>query len=324
MSTQVLMPALSPTMEEGTLAKWLVHEGQEVKAGDIIAEIETDKATMEVEAVDEGRLEKILVPAGTENVKVNTPIALIAGEDEAPVKPAKSEGPASPLPGHGGAMLRMDGERSARTRRVRGETVAVGTPSPRPLHNGERERPRGSHAAPSVGQGEEDRIPAGAAKRADPLIAARARDRARHRDGHADGARSPARRHGRGDAARPGRVPHGRGGRAIPGRLQGQPGPLGGVRRQARHRYAHHRAGLRRRRRRRGVRGPQTHRRVHDLEFRHAGDRPDRQLGGARRTTCRAAACARPSSFADPTAPPPASPPNTANATRRGMRTYRA
>ncbi len=82
MSTQVLMPALSPTMEEGTLAKWLVAEGQEVKAGDVIAEIETDKATMEVEAVDEGRLEKILVPAGTEGVKVNTPIALIAGEDE--------------------------------------------------------------------------------------------------------------------------------------------------------------------------------------------------------------------------------------------------
>ncbi len=96
MSTQVLMPALSPTMEEGTLAKWLVSEGQEVKAGDVIAEIETDKATMEVEAVDEGRLEKILVPAGTEGVKVNTPIALIAGEDDerqaaAAPAPANSE-----------------------------------------------------------------------------------------------------------------------------------------------------------------------------------------------------------------------------------------
>jgi pyruvate dehydrogenase E1 component beta subunit len=95
MSTQVLMPALSPTMEEGTLAKWLVSEGQEVKAGDVIAEIETDKATMEVEAVDEGRLEKILVPAGTENVKVNTPIALIAGEEDTPRAPAaKAEQPA--------------------------------------------------------------------------------------------------------------------------------------------------------------------------------------------------------------------------------------
>ncbi len=76
------MPALSPTMEEGTLTKWLVSEGQSVKAGDVIAEIETDKATMEVEAVDEGTLSKILVPAGTENVRVNTPIAVILGEDE--------------------------------------------------------------------------------------------------------------------------------------------------------------------------------------------------------------------------------------------------
>jgi pyruvate dehydrogenase E1 component beta subunit len=91
MPTEVLMPALSPTMEEGTLTKWLVSEGQDVKAGDVIAEIETDKATMEVEAVDEGKLAKILVPAGTENVKVNTPIALISGEDENAAPP-----PASP------------------------------------------------------------------------------------------------------------------------------------------------------------------------------------------------------------------------------------
>jgi len=79
MPTQVLMPALSPTMEKGNLAKWIKQEGDKVKAGDVIAEIETDKATMEVEAVDEGKLAKILVPAGTENVKVNTPIALISG-----------------------------------------------------------------------------------------------------------------------------------------------------------------------------------------------------------------------------------------------------
>ena len=82
MPTQILMPALSPTMEEGTLAKWLVKEGQDVKSGDVIAEIETDKATMEVEAVDEGRLSKILIPAGTEGVKVNTPIAVIDTEDD--------------------------------------------------------------------------------------------------------------------------------------------------------------------------------------------------------------------------------------------------
>ena len=82
MPTNILMPALSPTMEEGTLAKWLVKVGQSVKAGDVIAEIETDKATMEVEAVDEGTLAKILVPEGSEGVKVNTPIAVLAAEGE--------------------------------------------------------------------------------------------------------------------------------------------------------------------------------------------------------------------------------------------------
>ena len=82
MPSQVLMPALSPTMEEGKLSKWVAKEGDKVKAGDVIAEIETDKATMEVEAVDEGTLGKILVPEGSEGVKVNTPIALIVGEGE--------------------------------------------------------------------------------------------------------------------------------------------------------------------------------------------------------------------------------------------------
>jgi pyruvate dehydrogenase E1 component beta subunit len=79
---EVLMPALSPTMEKGNLAKWVKNEGDAVKAGEVIAEIETDKATMEVEAVDEGTLGKILVPAGTADVAVNTPIALILGEGE--------------------------------------------------------------------------------------------------------------------------------------------------------------------------------------------------------------------------------------------------
>ncbi len=80
--TDVLMPALSPTMEEGTLAKWHVKVGDEVRSGDVIAEIETDKATMEVEAVDEGVVEELLVPEGTEEVKVNTPIARLKGEGE--------------------------------------------------------------------------------------------------------------------------------------------------------------------------------------------------------------------------------------------------
>src|SRR5437868_53986 len=82
MPIEVLMPALSPTMEKGNLAKWLKKEGDAVKSGDVIAEIETDKATMEVEAVDEGTLGQILVPEGTNDVAVNTPIAMILGEGE--------------------------------------------------------------------------------------------------------------------------------------------------------------------------------------------------------------------------------------------------
>src|SRR5215470_17374835 len=98
MPTEILMPALSPTMEEGKLAKWLVKTGQEVKPGDIIAEIETDKATMEVEAVDAGKVSELLVAEGTEGVKVNTPIAtlLLEGDDAAAV-PARSAAP-SPAP----------------------------------------------------------------------------------------------------------------------------------------------------------------------------------------------------------------------------------
>jgi len=91
MSTEILMPALSPTMEEGKLARWLVKEGDTVKSGDILAEIETDKATMEFEAVDEGRIGKILVPEGSEGVKVNAPIAtlLVDGEDASAAPVAK-------------------------------------------------------------------------------------------------------------------------------------------------------------------------------------------------------------------------------------------
>jgi pyruvate dehydrogenase E1 component beta subunit len=91
MSLELKMPALSPTMEEGTLAKWLVKEGDEVKSGDILAEIETDKATMEFEAVDEGKIAKILVPEGSEGVKVGQPIALLDAEG------ATSEPAAAPV-----------------------------------------------------------------------------------------------------------------------------------------------------------------------------------------------------------------------------------
>ena len=90
MSIEILMPALSPTMEEGTLAKWLVQVGDTIKAGDVIAEIETDKATMEVETIDEGVVEALLIEAGSQNVKVNTPIARISGEEIQSTLPPKA------------------------------------------------------------------------------------------------------------------------------------------------------------------------------------------------------------------------------------------
>src|SRR3954471_23180777 len=94
MSINITMPALSPTMEEGKLAKWHVKEGDSVSSGDVIAEIETDKATMEVEAVDEGKIGKIVVPEGTENVKVNAVIAVILTEGETAPAAAPSPAPA--------------------------------------------------------------------------------------------------------------------------------------------------------------------------------------------------------------------------------------
>jgi pyruvate dehydrogenase E2 component (dihydrolipoamide acetyltransferase) len=97
MPTNILMPALSPTMEKGNLAKWLKKEGDKIKSGDVIAEIETDKATMEVEAVDEGTLAKIVVPEGTADVPVNQVIAVLAGDGE-DVKAAASGAGASPAP----------------------------------------------------------------------------------------------------------------------------------------------------------------------------------------------------------------------------------
>src|SRR5687768_7054598 len=100
MATDILMPALSPTMEQGKLAKWLKREGDKVKPGDVLAEIETDKATMEVEAIDEGVLAKILVPDDTDNVAVNTPIAILAGEGE-DVSAAASKSPATAASGNG-------------------------------------------------------------------------------------------------------------------------------------------------------------------------------------------------------------------------------
>ncbi len=101
MATEILMPALSPTMEEGTISKWLKKEGDEVRSGDILAEIETDKATMEFEAVDEGTLGKILIPEGTAGIKVNTPIAVLLeeGEDASAISaPKAAPAAAAPAP----------------------------------------------------------------------------------------------------------------------------------------------------------------------------------------------------------------------------------
>ena len=193
MPIEVLMPALSPTMEEGNLAKWLKKEGDAVKSGDVIAEIETDKATMEVEAVDEGTLGKILVPEGTADVAVNTPIAVLLG----------------------------DGEEASDDRRRSSSAPQKQKPADAPHAAGEAK----SRAKRRAG------LPPLAARRRhrrSPTRTCR-----RHRDGHHDRARSVARRHGRGDAPRRGRLRDGRGGRRISGRLQGHAGPAAGVRRRS-------------------------------------------------------------------------------------------
>jgi pyruvate dehydrogenase E2 component (dihydrolipoamide acetyltransferase) len=123
MPIDILMPALSPTMEEGTLAKWHVKKGDTVKSGDVIAEIETDKATMEVEAVDEGTVEELLVPEGTEGVKVNAPIARLSGDSaggSAPPAPKPSSSPEAKTSG--------EGDREA----VEGAQVQAPSPAPAP------------------------------------------------------------------------------------------------------------------------------------------------------------------------------------------------
>jgi len=133
MPIEIKMPALSPTMEEGTLAKWLVKAGDTVKSGDLMAEIETDKATMEFEAVDEGVIAEIVVPEGTDNVKVGAVIAILAGEgeDASAVKAApapKQEAPKSPLPsgeGQGASAPRGEGRGDAQAASTQPSPVAA-------------------------------------------------------------------------------------------------------------------------------------------------------------------------------------------------------
>src|SRR5947207_517002 len=151
MPINILMPALSPTMEKGNLAKWLKKEGEKVKPGDVIAEIETDKATMEVEAVDEGTLAKIVVPEGTTDVPVNQLIAVLAGEGEDANAAAAGAGSAPPpAPKVAPSSTSPQGEevaaRSAAGEGVQeGEAAAISSPSPQPSpHRGEgADRARG-------------------------------------------------------------------------------------------------------------------------------------------------------------------------------------
>jgi len=124
MPTNILMPALSPTMEKGNLAKWLKKEGDKVKAGDVLAEIETDKATMEYEAIDDGVIAKILVPEGTADIAVNQPIAVLAAEGEdvkaaasaaGVAAAAKPAAPSAPHPAPAAPPSPKTGERRAQS-----------------------------------------------------------------------------------------------------------------------------------------------------------------------------------------------------------------
>src|SRR5579862_8820330 len=138
MPIQILMPALSPTMTEGTVAKWLKKEGDKVASGDVIAEIETDKATMEVEAVDEGVLGKIVVPEGTQNVKVNDVIAVLLGEGED--KSALGSGapaPSAPKPAAPAAPAPSAPAPAAAAPRPTNGAGPAAHPAP-PAHGGER------------------------------------------------------------------------------------------------------------------------------------------------------------------------------------------
>src|SRR5512141_1974970 len=127
MPTNILMPALSPTMEKGNLTRWLKKEGDKIKSGDVIAEIETDKATMEYEAVDDGTLAKIVVPEGTQDVAVNSVIAVLAGEGE-DVKAAASGAKAAPKAAAAPAKTASAPAPSPQPSPTRGEGVPPSAP----------------------------------------------------------------------------------------------------------------------------------------------------------------------------------------------------
>jgi pyruvate dehydrogenase E2 component (dihydrolipoamide acetyltransferase) len=181
MPTEILMPALSPTMEEGTLAKWLVKEGDTVASGDILAEIETDKATMEFEAVDEGVIGKILVAEGTEGVKVNTPIAVLLEDGESADDIGSTPAPAAAAP-------------------------AAETPPPRPnLPPRRPPRPHRRHPPPPMARASSPRRwRAGSRRtRVSTSPGQGLRPAWPHREGRCGGRNSPARRRSRARSPRP-------------------------------------------------------------------------------------------------------------------------
>ncbi len=157
MTISITMPALSPTMEEGNLAKWHVKVGDKVKAGDIIAEIETDKATMEVEAVDEGVISKLLVAEGAQGVKVNAVIAELTSEGEAP-SPKADARPPQPRAGEVAAK---------QTERAGSKETNSGPPGPRPASAPQRAPAASANVATNAGQGPGG--PEGARIKASPL-----------------------------------------------------------------------------------------------------------------------------------------------------------
>ena len=188
------MPALSPTMEEGKLVKWHVREGDAVRAGDVIAEIETDKATMEVEAVDDGQIGKILVAEGTEHVPVNKPIALLLTDGE----PTAQRGRSRVATARRGRCAVP--KRPSRSRRPISREVA-------PTRARRRRSSRRQPVAPRQEPKPEAEVPPGT-----EMVTMTVREALR--DAMAEEMRP-----------RSGGVPHGRGGRPISGRLQGHPGP---------------------------------------------------------------------------------------------------
>ncbi|HUW73151.1 MAG TPA: pyruvate dehydrogenase complex E1 component subunit beta [Methyloceanibacter sp.] len=165
MPTEILMPALSPTMEEGTLAKWHVHEGDAVQTGDVIAEIETDKATMEVEAIDDGTMGKILVAEGTEHIPVNKPIALLLAEGEDAGTDGNGAASASSLER---GEVASHGEAGAGTRTPPDSFSSSPQPSPEP---GEREAaPADPFSAKMPGEAPHDEKPAPESGETEPLV----------------------------------------------------------------------------------------------------------------------------------------------------------